>query len=73
VFEIVRDCYEAFALYSFGRYLVACLGIHESHIFMLEHSKFQLIIWKIKLRIAWKFSLIVTFVINLLLLGVQLS
>ncbi|RVX12398.1 Protein LAZ1 [Vitis vinifera] len=23
---ILRDCYEAFAMYCFGRYLVACLG-----------------------------------------------
>ncbi|RRT71041.1 hypothetical protein B296_00009522, partial [Ensete ventricosum] len=25
--EILRDCYEAFAMYCFGRYLVACLGM----------------------------------------------
>lgn len=25
--EILRDCYESFAMYCFGRYLVACLGI----------------------------------------------
>ncbi|KAL5680720.1 hypothetical protein ACJX0J_007105, partial [Zea mays] len=24
--DILRNCYEAFALYAFGRYLVACLG-----------------------------------------------
>ncbi|KAG7032852.1 Protein LAZ1-like 1 [Cucurbita argyrosperma subsp. argyrosperma] len=24
--EVIRDCYEAFALYCFGRYLIACLG-----------------------------------------------
>ncbi|KAF9614837.1 hypothetical protein IFM89_020760 [Coptis chinensis] len=24
--DILRNCYEAFAFYSFGRYLVACLG-----------------------------------------------
>lgn len=24
--DILRNCYEAFALYSFGRYLIACLG-----------------------------------------------
>ncbi|KAG9443200.1 hypothetical protein H6P81_019054 [Aristolochia fimbriata] len=24
--EILRDCYEAFAMYCFGRYLIACLG-----------------------------------------------
>uniref|UniRef100_A0A5B6ZIB3 Uncharacterized protein n=1 Tax=Davidia involucrata TaxID=16924 RepID=A0A5B6ZIB3_DAVIN len=24
--EILRDCYESFAMYCFGRYLVACLG-----------------------------------------------
>ncbi|RZC67366.1 hypothetical protein C5167_011059 [Papaver somniferum] len=28
-FEILRDCYEAFAMYCFGRYLVACLGGEE--------------------------------------------
>ncbi|MQM01757.1 hypothetical protein Taro_034515 [Colocasia esculenta] len=27
--EILRDCYEAFAMYCFGRYLVACLGGEE--------------------------------------------
>lgn len=25
--DILRNCYEAFALYAFGRYLVACLGM----------------------------------------------
>ena len=25
--EILRDCYESFAMYCFGRYLVACLGM----------------------------------------------
>jgi hypothetical protein len=24
--EVIRDCYEAFALYCFERYLIACLG-----------------------------------------------
>lgn len=24
--DILRNCYEAFALYSFGRYLISCLG-----------------------------------------------
>lgn len=27
--EILRDCYESFAMYCFGRYLVACLGGEE--------------------------------------------
>ena len=38
--EILRDCYEAFALYSFGRYLVACLGkaSHNFVPFMLRCS-----------------------------------
>lgn len=27
--EIIRDCYEAFALYCFERYLIACLGMFE--------------------------------------------
>ncbi|KAF5751009.1 hypothetical protein HS088_TW02G00019 [Tripterygium wilfordii] len=26
-FGILRDCYESFAMYCFGRYLVACLGM----------------------------------------------
>lgn len=38
VFEIVRDCYEAFALYSFGRYLVACLGGEDKTIESLERQ-----------------------------------
>jgi len=25
--EIIRECYEAFALYCFERYLIACLGM----------------------------------------------
>ncbi|XP_024392350.1 uncharacterized protein [Physcomitrium patens] len=29
-FEIIGNCYEAFALYSFGRYLIACMGGEES-------------------------------------------
>ncbi|XP_077236403.1 organic solute transporter ostalpha protein (DUF300) isoform X3 [Tasmannia lanceolata] len=36
VCDILRNCYEAFALYCFGRYLVACLGGEESVIQMLE-------------------------------------
>lgn len=24
--ELMRDCYEAFAMYCFERYLIACLG-----------------------------------------------
>lgn len=27
--DILRNCYEAFALYAFGSYLVACLGGEE--------------------------------------------
>lgn len=27
--EIIRDCYEAFALYCFERYLIACLGMYS--------------------------------------------
>ncbi|GFP80201.1 transmembrane protein 184c [Phtheirospermum japonicum] len=33
---IVRDCYEAFALYCFERYLIACLGGEESTIEFME-------------------------------------
>lgn len=37
--EIIRDCYEAFALYCFERYLIACLGGEDSTIeFMESHS-----------------------------------
>jgi len=35
--EILRDGYEAFAMYCFGRYLVACLGTSLS---VTLHSKF---------------------------------
>ncbi|KAI5061035.1 hypothetical protein GOP47_0023540 [Adiantum capillus-veneris] len=38
VFEIVRDCYEAFALYSFGRYLIACLGGEEKTMESMERQ-----------------------------------
>ena len=34
--EILRDCYESFAMYCFGRYLVACLGMSFSTTFMNE-------------------------------------
>ncbi|KAK4273930.1 hypothetical protein QN277_017230 [Acacia crassicarpa] len=34
--EIIRDCYEAFALYCFGRYLIACLGGEDKTIEFLE-------------------------------------
>ncbi|XP_058089729.1 protein LAZ1 homolog 1 [Magnolia sinica] len=34
--EIMRDCYEAFALYCFERYLIACLGGEESTVKFME-------------------------------------
>ncbi|KAG9137952.1 hypothetical protein Leryth_025508 [Lithospermum erythrorhizon] len=34
--EIIRDCYEAFALYCFERYLIACLGGEENTIELME-------------------------------------
>ncbi|XP_022841986.1 protein LAZ1 homolog 1 isoform X1 [Olea europaea var. sylvestris] len=34
--EIIRDCYEAFALYCFWRYLIACLGGEKSTIEFME-------------------------------------
>ncbi|CAH9076361.1 unnamed protein product [Cuscuta europaea] len=38
-YEIIRDCYEAFALYCFERYLIACLGGEKNTIeFMEKHS-----------------------------------
>ncbi|XP_010266155.1 PREDICTED: protein LAZ1-like isoform X2 [Nelumbo nucifera] len=36
--EILRDCYEAFAMYCFGRYLVACLGGEERTIEFIERQ-----------------------------------
>ncbi|XP_057773127.1 protein LAZ1 homolog 1 [Salvia miltiorrhiza] len=36
--EVVRDCYEAFALYCFERYLIACLGGEESTIEFMENQ-----------------------------------
>ncbi|KAI3464626.1 hypothetical protein Pfo_021289 [Paulownia fortunei] len=36
--EIIRDCYEAFALYCFERYLIACLGGEESTIEFMERQ-----------------------------------
>ncbi|XP_071715430.1 protein LAZ1-like isoform X1 [Rutidosis leptorrhynchoides] len=35
---ILRDCYEAFAMYCFGRYLVACLGGEDRTIEFLERE-----------------------------------
>jgi len=35
--EVIRDCYEAFALYCFERYLIACLGMSNGlHIFIIS-------------------------------------
>ncbi|XP_072976572.1 protein LAZ1 homolog 1 isoform X2 [Typha angustifolia] len=34
--EIMRDCYEAFAMYCFERYLIACLGGEENTIKLME-------------------------------------
>ncbi|PON78482.1 Lazarus [Trema orientale] len=36
--EILRDCYESFAMYCFGRYLVACLGGEERTIEFMERQ-----------------------------------
>ncbi|KAG5111936.1 hypothetical protein JHK82_035205 [Glycine max] len=35
--EIIRECYEAFALYCFERYLIACLGGEEKTIQFMEN------------------------------------
>ncbi|KAK3146991.1 hypothetical protein QOZ80_3BG0276320 [Eleusine coracana subsp. coracana] len=37
--DILRNCYEAFALYAFGRYLVACLGGEQQVLRLLENRK----------------------------------
>ncbi|TVU46611.1 hypothetical protein EJB05_06156 [Eragrostis curvula] len=37
--DILRNCYEAFALYAFGRYLVACLGGERQVFQLLENRK----------------------------------
>ncbi|KAI7745287.1 hypothetical protein M8C21_002270, partial [Ambrosia artemisiifolia] len=37
-YEIIRDWYEAFALYCFGRYLIACLGGEDSTIEFMESN-----------------------------------
>ncbi|XP_068646574.1 protein LAZ1-like isoform X2 [Aristolochia californica] len=36
--EILRDCYEAFAMYCFGRYLIACLGGEKRTIDFLKRQ-----------------------------------
>ncbi|KAK3195667.1 hypothetical protein Dsin_026977 [Dipteronia sinensis] len=36
--EILRDCYESFAMYCFGRYLVACLGGETRTIEFMERE-----------------------------------
>ncbi|BFG42449.1 hypothetical protein CerSpe_287230 [Prunus speciosa] len=36
--EILRDCYESFAMYCFGRYLVACMGGEERTIEFMERE-----------------------------------
>ncbi|RZC45869.1 hypothetical protein C5167_038821 [Papaver somniferum] len=40
IYQTMRDCYEAFALYCFERYLIACLGGEDSTIkFMETHGQ----------------------------------
>ncbi|KAK8509134.1 hypothetical protein V6N13_062188 [Hibiscus sabdariffa] len=39
--DILRSCYEAFALYSFGRYLIACIGGERSVIRLLENESIK--------------------------------
>lgn len=39
--DILRNCYEAFALYSFGRYLVACLGGEPQVVRLLENKRME--------------------------------
>ncbi|KAJ4958621.1 hypothetical protein NE237_025732 [Protea cynaroides] len=41
--DILRSCYEAFALYAFGRYLVACLGGEERVMQLLEDESRKLL------------------------------
>ncbi|KAF3439707.1 hypothetical protein FNV43_RR17985 [Rhamnella rubrinervis] len=41
--DILRNCYEAFALYSFGRYLIACLGGELCVVELLENESRKLI------------------------------
>ncbi|KAL6342262.1 hypothetical protein AAG906_006887 [Vitis piasezkii] len=37
--QIIRDCYEAFALYCFERYLIACLGGEKSTVEFMESQQ----------------------------------
>ncbi|GJS38995.1 protein LAZ1 homolog 2 [Tanacetum coccineum] len=41
--DILRSCYEAFALYSFGSYLIACLGGEQKVAELLENEKEKLL------------------------------
>ncbi|XP_048133624.1 protein LAZ1 homolog 2-like [Rhodamnia argentea] len=41
--DILRNCYEAFALYSFGRYLIACLGGERQVIELLQDESRKLL------------------------------
>ncbi|CAH1432070.1 unnamed protein product [Lactuca virosa] len=41
--DILRSCYEAFALYSFGSYLIACLGGERRVVELLENEKEKLL------------------------------
>ncbi|XAR67209.1 hypothetical protein NMG60_11013687 [Bertholletia excelsa] len=41
--DILRNCYEAFALYSFGSYLIACLGGEQRVIELLEDESKKLL------------------------------
>ncbi|KAI3772762.1 hypothetical protein L6452_03955 [Arctium lappa] len=43
VCDILRSCYEAFALYSFGSYLIACLGGERRVVELLETEKEKLL------------------------------
>ncbi|PSS15453.1 hypothetical protein CEY00_Acc12944 [Actinidia chinensis var. chinensis] len=41
--DILRNCYEAFALYSFGSYLIACLGGEQRVIELLDDESKKLL------------------------------
>ncbi|PKI43508.1 protein LAZ1 homolog 2 [Punica granatum] len=42
--DILRNCYEAFALYSFGSYLIACLGGERAVVELLEDESRKLLL-----------------------------
>lgn len=54
--EVIRDCYEAFALYCFERYLIACLGIAAETFYLYPCNCLELFFKFMLVKVIYTFS-----------------